>query len=252
VADAGAAIGVDVPGLHRAHGKGPLTRVVGRMFSPACYIDGSFPSLLYMAYAYADDPEAALIGNTNAGGENCHRCVGVPVCSGRRLGVRRRKRSRQRERVQSHSARAMAERVLKARRGRVDTSSHQPPPRVTEKREQRSQPPLLLPSLPHSATTRSLAPACRGAALGALMGLTKGMASWPRRWVEGLYPADEIQAEARALAAAALSDEQQHGSGAAGAVGSVTDACGGAASAAIGTTGTVAIAGDGSGQVGTA
>jgi len=75
VADAGAAIGIDVPALHRAHGKGPLTRVVGRMFSPACYIDGSFPSLLYMAYAFADDPEAALIGNTNAGGENCHRCV---------------------------------------------------------------------------------------------------------------------------------------------------------------------------------
>jgi hypothetical protein len=91
VADAGAAIGVDVPALHRAHGKGPLTRVVGRLFSPACYIDGAFPSLLYMAYAYADNPEEALIGNTNTGGENCHRCVHAAaalctLCCGRRPG----------------------------------------------------------------------------------------------------------------------------------------------------------------------
>jgi hypothetical protein len=55
----------------------PIDRcIVGGRFSTACYIEDSFPSLLYLAYKYADDPEAALIANTNVGGENCHRCDG--------------------------------------------------------------------------------------------------------------------------------------------------------------------------------
>jgi ADP-ribosylglycohydrolase len=49
------------------------TRVVGGLYSPACYIEDSFPSVLYLAARYADDFEAALIANTNAGGDNCHR-----------------------------------------------------------------------------------------------------------------------------------------------------------------------------------
>lgn len=78
VAQAGKELGVDIPAVAR---KVPLTRdtlqaassVIGRVFTSACYIEGSFPSLLYLAYALADDPEAAVIANTNAGGENCHR-----------------------------------------------------------------------------------------------------------------------------------------------------------------------------------
>lgn len=49
------------------------TQVVGGLYSPACYIQDSLPSVLYLAARYADDFEAALIANTNAGGDNCHR-----------------------------------------------------------------------------------------------------------------------------------------------------------------------------------
>lgn len=47
--------------------------VVGGLFSKACYIDDSWPSLLYLAYKYVDSPKQALLANTNLGGENCHR-----------------------------------------------------------------------------------------------------------------------------------------------------------------------------------
>jgi ADP-ribosyl-[dinitrogen reductase] hydrolase len=51
----------------------PATQVVGGLYSSACYIEDSFPSVLYLAARYANDFEAALIANTNAGGDNCHR-----------------------------------------------------------------------------------------------------------------------------------------------------------------------------------
>jgi ADP-ribosylglycohydrolase len=47
--------------------------IVGGKFSKACYIDDSWPSLLYLAYKYNSDPQRALLANTNLGGENCHR-----------------------------------------------------------------------------------------------------------------------------------------------------------------------------------
>lgn len=39
----------------------------------ACYIDSAFPTLLYYAAKYGDDPEQALLRSTNAGGENVAR-----------------------------------------------------------------------------------------------------------------------------------------------------------------------------------
>ena len=39
----------------------------------ACYIDSSFPALLFMAYKYSDSPEKAILANANAGGENVAR-----------------------------------------------------------------------------------------------------------------------------------------------------------------------------------
>ena len=39
----------------------------------ACYIDSSFPALLFFAYKYADSPEQAILANANAGGENVAR-----------------------------------------------------------------------------------------------------------------------------------------------------------------------------------
>lgn len=47
--------------------------VVGRLFSSACYISDSWPSLLYLAYKYAEKPEAGLMANANLGGDNVHR-----------------------------------------------------------------------------------------------------------------------------------------------------------------------------------
>ena len=35
------------------------------MFGSACYIEDSFPSMLYLAYKYADSFEKAVLTNTN-------------------------------------------------------------------------------------------------------------------------------------------------------------------------------------------
>ncbi|MGE4544657.1 MAG: ADP-ribosylglycohydrolase family protein [Pedobacter sp.] len=48
-------------------------QVVGGTYSTACYIQDSWPSLLYLAFKYMDNPRAALLANTNLGGENAHR-----------------------------------------------------------------------------------------------------------------------------------------------------------------------------------
>ena len=39
----------------------------------ACYIDSSFPAMLFMVYKYADSVEKAILANANAGGENVAR-----------------------------------------------------------------------------------------------------------------------------------------------------------------------------------
>lgn len=47
--------------------------VVGPRFSTACYVEHSVPAVLYLALKYADDPEQALVANTNLGGDNAYR-----------------------------------------------------------------------------------------------------------------------------------------------------------------------------------
>ena len=47
--------------------------IVGGLFTSACYISGSWPSVLYFAYKYAGDTKAGLLANTNVGGDNVHR-----------------------------------------------------------------------------------------------------------------------------------------------------------------------------------
>lgn len=39
----------------------------------ACYIDSSFPAMLFMVYKYADDFEKGVLASANAGGENVAR-----------------------------------------------------------------------------------------------------------------------------------------------------------------------------------
>ncbi len=60
--------------------------VIGGMLSPACYIQHSFPAVLYLAARYTDDFEAALIANTNVGGDNCHRGAILGTLLGAALG----------------------------------------------------------------------------------------------------------------------------------------------------------------------
>lgn len=48
-------------------------RVIGRHYSPACYLDGALPATFYLALRYADNPREGLIENVMAGGDNCHR-----------------------------------------------------------------------------------------------------------------------------------------------------------------------------------
>ena len=48
-------------------------QVVGAKYSTACYIQDSWPSLLYLAFKYIDNPKAGLLANTNLGGDNVHR-----------------------------------------------------------------------------------------------------------------------------------------------------------------------------------
>lgn len=47
--------------------------VIGNLFSSACYISDSWPSVLYLAHKYAASMKAGLLSNTNLGGDNVHR-----------------------------------------------------------------------------------------------------------------------------------------------------------------------------------
>lgn len=49
------------------------SEVLGRKYSIACYIDGAWPGILYLAARYLNDSHQALIANTNLGGDNVHR-----------------------------------------------------------------------------------------------------------------------------------------------------------------------------------
>ena len=60
--------------------------VIGSQLSPACYIEHSFPAVLYLAARYPDDFEAALVANTNVGGDNCHRGAVLGAIMGASLG----------------------------------------------------------------------------------------------------------------------------------------------------------------------
>jgi len=61
--------------------------VIGGLLGSACYIDQSLPAVLYLAARYADDFEAALIANTNVGGDNCHRGAVLGALLGAAMGL---------------------------------------------------------------------------------------------------------------------------------------------------------------------
>lgn len=51
----------------------PPSQVIGRYYSPACYLDGAMPATFYLALRYADRPAVGLTENVMAGGDNCGR-----------------------------------------------------------------------------------------------------------------------------------------------------------------------------------
>lgn len=72
--------------LHKQIAKNPLLKfpfdsmleledevVVGKNFKTSCNVDQAIPGLVYLALKYGNQPETALIKNTNLGGENCYR-----------------------------------------------------------------------------------------------------------------------------------------------------------------------------------
>jgi ADP-ribosylglycohydrolase len=75
-----ASTGLDLPAL--VEKKYDDRYVVGSLFSTACYISGSWPSVLYLAYKYSAEPKQALLINTNLGGDNVHRGAILGVIMG--------------------------------------------------------------------------------------------------------------------------------------------------------------------------
>jgi len=47
--------------------------VIGRILSPACYVEDSVPAVIHLGRKYAGEPEAGLVANTMVGGDNCYR-----------------------------------------------------------------------------------------------------------------------------------------------------------------------------------
>jgi ADP-ribosylglycohydrolase len=61
--------------------------VVGRRLSTACYVEDSIPAVVYLALKYHDDPENALIVNTNLGGDNAARGAVLGALMGASYGI---------------------------------------------------------------------------------------------------------------------------------------------------------------------
>jgi ADP-ribosylglycohydrolase len=60
----------------------PDEEVIGSILSPACYLKDAFPAALFLAWKYSNNLEAALIANTNLGGDNCHRGIVIGALVG--------------------------------------------------------------------------------------------------------------------------------------------------------------------------
>lgn len=62
------------------------TAAIQNIFGSACYIDMSYPAVLYLAHKYSGNFEAAVVANANAGGDNCHRGSVVGALVGAAVG----------------------------------------------------------------------------------------------------------------------------------------------------------------------
>lgn len=67
----------------------PDQEIIGRHFSTACYVEDSVPAVIYLALKYHDDPEKALVVNTNLGGDNAGRGAVLGAILGATNGIRK-------------------------------------------------------------------------------------------------------------------------------------------------------------------
>ena len=51
----------------------PDTDIIGKRYSPACYIAEAMPAALYLTWKYHDDFQAGVTANAMVGGDSCHR-----------------------------------------------------------------------------------------------------------------------------------------------------------------------------------
>ena len=65
----------------------PDEMVIGPRFSTACYVEDSVPAVIYLCLKYHDDPERALIANTNLGGDNAGRGAVLGALLGAAHGI---------------------------------------------------------------------------------------------------------------------------------------------------------------------
>jgi ADP-ribosyl-[dinitrogen reductase] hydrolase len=63
------------------------SEIIGRRFSPACYIAEAMPAALYLTWKYHDDFSAGIIANAMVGGDNCHRGAVVGSLLGAACGI---------------------------------------------------------------------------------------------------------------------------------------------------------------------
>jgi ADP-ribosyl-[dinitrogen reductase] hydrolase len=67
----------------------PDEMVIGPRFSTACYVEDSVPAVIYLCLKYHDDPEGALVANTNLGGDNAGRGAVLGALMGAAHGLKR-------------------------------------------------------------------------------------------------------------------------------------------------------------------
>ena len=65
----------------------PDDGVIGPRLSTACYVEDSVPAVVYLALKYDDEPQKALIVNTNLGGDNVARGAVLGALLGASCGI---------------------------------------------------------------------------------------------------------------------------------------------------------------------
>jgi ADP-ribosylglycohydrolase len=80
----------------------------------ACYIDDSFPAMLFYAYKYSDDPEKMLLASANGGGENVARGNLLGVLAGAEFGFSKFPKNLVEDLVDSQAIISEAEEFIKS------------------------------------------------------------------------------------------------------------------------------------------